>query len=492
MLHIRAPLRRFFYCKIERVACGRFYMIKKSLLFAVILLPLLFVSQGYAAGSELIEEGGHSAALTFLWIAVILLAAKLSGLVEKFGQPPVLGELIMGIVLGNLALAGISLFEPIKESAIIAFLAELGVVMLLFQIGLESNIHEMRMVGPRAFLVAAIGVVAPFLLGTYVIGPFLLPDLSFNAYLFLGAALTATSIGITARVFQDLGRVHDKEAQIVLEAAVIDDIMGLIILAVVSAIVTVGSISLGGVSWIIAKALIFLFGAIILGQIFAPSLGKAFSKISTGTGMKFTLAISLGLIFAFLADGVGLAPIVGAFAAGLVLDPVHFRFFKDPQIIEDVKKALSHTSKDVKQKILASMEPHAKRHVEDTIEPIAHLLVPIFFVMTGMAVNLEVFADPSLLLVALGVTLIAIIGKIVSGLVAGDVRKSIVGWGMVPRGEVGLIFAALGKSLGVISEEVFGILVIVVILTTLVVPPVLSFLLKREKPKTDILDLKHA
>ncbi|HEX9722482.1 MAG TPA: cation:proton antiporter [Candidatus Paceibacterota bacterium] len=142
---------------------------------------------------------------TFLWIAVILLAAKLASLVEKFGQPSVLGELVMGVILGNLALVGITVLEPIQHDSIITFLAELGVVILLFQIGLESNISKMKKVGARAFLVATIGVVAPFTLGTYVVGPWLLPGLSQNAYLFLGAALTATSVGITAAAF--LGKI---------------------------------------------------------------------------------------------------------------------------------------------------------------------------------------------------------------------------------------------------------------------------------------------
>ena len=180
----------------------------------------------------------HVFATTFLWIAVILIIAKTSSFIERIGQPPVLGELIAGVVVGNLALLGINVFEPIKRDPIIAFLAELGVVILLFQIGLESNIQKMRAVGMRAFLVAIVGVIAPFILGTYVAGPLLLPSLNFNAYLFLGATLTATSVGITARVFRDLGKLQTKEAQIVLGAAVIDDVLGLVILGVISAIFT--------------------------------------------------------------------------------------------------------------------------------------------------------------------------------------------------------------------------------------------------------------
>jgi Kef-type K+ transport system membrane component KefB len=429
------------------------------------------------------EEGGpaHGVGAAFLWIVIILLAAKLSTLVERLGQPPVLGELVMGVILGNLFLAGLDFFEPIKSEPIINFLAQLGVVILLFQVGLESNIEEMRRVGLRALLVASVGVVVPFLLATEVVGPLLLPGLPFNTYLFLGATLTATSVGITARVFRDLGRLQTAEAQIVLGAAVIDDVLGLIILAVVSAIVTEGTVSVGSVSWITLKAILFLVGAVILGQLLAPRLGALLSKIHTGTGMKFTLAISFGLTTAYLGEQIGLAPIVGAFAAGLVLDPVHFRFFEEPEIADEIRQSLHDAPPGLQKRVSTVLERHADRHVEDIIEPLGHFLAPIFFVITGMAVRLETLFNLPILLVALGVTLAAFVGKIAAGLVAGPVNKSIVGWGMIPRGEVGLIFAATGRAIGVVNDEVFSIIVIMVILSTLLPPPILTYLLKRDR-----------
>src|SRR3989344_9480740 len=221
---------------------------KKSFLFFVVLVGLFFVQVAPVLANSEAAGSAHSFAETFLWLALILLAGRLASLVERIGQPAVLGELIIGVVLGNLILVGLGIFENIKQDQFIAFLAELGVVILLFQIGLESNIEKMKQVGWRAFLVAGVGVVVPFILGTYLVGPWLLPGLGFNAYLFIGATLTATSVGITARVFKDLGKLQTSEAQIVLGAAVIDDVLGLIILSVVSAIATIGSISLGTVS----------------------------------------------------------------------------------------------------------------------------------------------------------------------------------------------------------------------------------------------------
>jgi Kef-type K+ transport system membrane component KefB len=427
------------------------------------------------------EGVGHNFAVTFFWIAIILLAAKISSLVEHFGQPSVLGELVLGVVLGNLALIGIGIFETPKNEPILNFLAELGVVILLFQVGLETNLAQMSRVGLSAAAVAVVGVIAPFALATFVVGPYLLPGLGFNTYLFLGAALTATSVGITARVFRDLGYLKSAEARVVLGAAVLDDILGLIILAVVTAVVTVGVVSLAKVVWIVFKAVAFLIITVGSGLIVAPYVNRLFSKINAGVGMKFTLLVSSGLIFAYLAELIGLAPIVGAFAAGLVLEPLHYRNFKEPEIIDDLRKSLTDAPLPVKTNVFRVIEAHSRHHAEELVEPVAHLFVPIFFVMTGMAVRLEVlFESPVVLLLALGVTVVAVIGKLVAGLAAsGGIDKIVIGWSMVPRGEVGLIFVSIGKSIGVISDELFSVIVIMVIITTLITPPILTYLLKR-------------
>lgn len=449
-------------------------------LFFAFVVFLLSPFPIFAAEEAAHSTGGHGDfAITFFWIALILIAAKIASLVEKWGQPSVLGELLIGVILGNLSLLGIHFFDSIKVDSIIAFLAELGVVILLFQIGLESNIAEMRKVGVRAVLVAVLGVVAPFVLGTYIVGPIILPGLSPGAYLFMGAALTATSVGITARVFRDLGKLQSKEAKIVLGAAVIDDVLGLIILAVISALVVTGAVSVGIISVIVAKSIIFLVGAVVLGQIFASRISHFFSLINTGMGMKFTIAISFGLVFAYLAQIIGLAPIVGAFAAGLVLDPIHFRFFKDPEIVSEFKGILVNLKVKSKEKILARLNYYANRHLEEVIEPIALFLVPIFFVYTGINVDLTTFFNPQVIVAGLALTVVAFVGKVISGVAAGNAKKLIVGIAMVPRGEVGLIFATIGRQLGVVNDEVFSIIIIMVILTTLVTPPLLAVLLKR-------------
>jgi Kef-type K+ transport system membrane component KefB len=200
--------------------------------------------------------------------------------------------------------------------------------------------------------------------------------------------------------------------------------------------------------------------------------------------MKFTMAISFCFVFAYLGQKFGLATIVGAFAAGLVLDSVHFKYFKDPEIIEDIQKEINELDHKIRGRFLSIIHHHSRQHVEDLIRPTALLLVPLFFVITGMNVKLDTMLNLPVLIKALMITIIAILGKVVSGLVAGRVNKLLVGFGMVPRGEVGLIFATIGKELNVISDELFSIIVAMVILTTLLTPPILSFILKKQEEKT--------
>lgn len=450
-------------------------------LFVAIVGQLLLPPAAIAAGGA---QAAHTATL-FLWIAVILIAAKIGCLVDRIGQPMVLGELVMGIALGNLALIGIDWLEPIESEEIIFFLAQLGVVILLFQIGLESNVNTMLKAGPRALTVAVIGVVCPFILGTWIVGPWLLPGMSFSAYLFLGATLTATSVGITGRVFRDLGQIQLPSAQIVLGAAVIDDVLGLVILAVVSAIVSSGSVDALGVSVILGKAIAFLVGSLLIGRAIAPRISWIFARIHTGVGMKFTLVICTCLVFAFIAQLMDLAPIVGAFAAGLVLDEVHFRDFERPELDRELHHALEGAGQAVKAKVDRVLAHNSEKHMEHLIEPVGHFLVPFFFVVTGMQVKLDLLANLHAVAIAIALTAAAVLGKLVSGLAAGKGNGWLVGWGMVPRGEVGLIFAVVGKGLGVMTDEEFSIIVIMVILTTLITPPVLAASLKRRN-KNDV------
>lgn len=442
----------------------------KTLTLILFCLPF----SAHAAGSEVVGEN-------LLWLALILMAARIfSPLAGRFGFPAVLGELLLGVLLGNLSLLGLHYFESIPQDPIIAFIAELGVIVLLLQIGLETRLKDLIEVGGTAIVVGSVGIVVPFVLGVFMIGPWLLPGMSQNTYLFLGATLAATSVGITGRVFRDLGQLDIPAARIVLGAAVIDDVLGLVILAVVSSLVQAGSVSIGEVGGIIAQAVLFLGGSIWLGRLIAPHSSRLLAKLDAGHSMLFAQVLATALALAWLAHAIGLAPIIGAFAAGLLFEPIFLRHFQRPSIVREIEPLLPTDCPGLAEKLRPVLERHSGHQHEHMIEPIGYFFVPVFFVLTGMQVNLSTLSDPSIVAIALGLTVVAIVGKLVSGLFARRAGGWIVGWGMVPRGEVGLIFASVGATLGVIDESLFSVIVIMVILTTLVTPPMLTWLLKRQ------------
>jgi len=434
-----------------------------------------------------LAAGGGAVGENLLWLALILMSARLfAPLAQRVGFPAVLGELLLGVFLGNLSLLGVGLFETIAKDPIIAFIAELGVIVLLLQIGLETRLADLVKVGARATAVGCIGIAVPFALGAFVVGPWLLPGQAQNTYLFLGATLAATSVGITGRVFRDLGKLGTPAARIVLGAAVIDDVLGLVILAVVTSLVEAGSVSVGEVGRIVLEAVGFLAGSIWVGRKIAPHSSRWLARLDAGPSMLFAQVLATALALAWLAHAIGLAPIIGAFAAGLLFEPLFLKDFETPRIVQEIEPVMRDPeSRPLMDRLLPILQKHAGHQHEHMIEPIGYFFVPVFFVLTGMQVDLATLADPRIVAIALGVTGAAVVGKLAAGFFAGTAGKWIVGWGMVPRGEVGLIFAMVGKQLGGMDEAMFSVIVIMVILTTLITPPVLTWLLRRRPAGAD-------
>lgn len=366
---------------------------------------------------------------------------------------------------GNLHLLGIRGLEGTATDPYVDILTRIGVVVLLFSVGLESTIRDILNVGLSSLLVALLGVAAPFGLG-WAVGAWLLPSHSTYAHAFLGAALCATSVGITARVLQDIGKSRDKEARIILGAAVIDDVLGLIILATVSGIIFAAGegekMSILSQTLVALKAGGFLVVALLLGSFLTP---KIFSRAAKLRGPGVLLGISLAFCFllSFLSGIAGLAPIVGAFAAGLLLESVPFQEFGERQI----------------------------HYLEDALRPLMEFLVPVFFVQMGAKVDVRVFASPGALWLALALTVAAVAGKQLCslGVLGKGINRWAVGFGMIPRGEVGLIFASIGATLMLGGERIidgttYSAVVIMVLVTTLITPPLLKWTLV-DQPKED-------
>ena len=458
---------------------------KNTALISVATAVMLVVSSQSALASPAVGEVTHFGA-TFFIFAVILLAGKIGNFVERFGQPAVIGELLAGIGLSALGYFGWSLIADASASSAISFLASLGALLLLFSIGLESNLHEMKKVGVSAIGVALIGVIVPFILGAYFLAPIFFPESNTNTHLFIGASMVATSVGITCSVFRSLNISRSRAAQTVLGAAIIDDVLGLIVLAVVSAMVVGGEVTASSVAVIAFKSFGFLVGAIVLGRLVAGRISTLLRKIHTGVGMKIAIAIGFALMFGYVAELFGLEPIIGAFAAGLLLDSVHFKDFDDAEVITDIKNHEFASNED-RASLLRIINKHRETHVDDLVSTLGHIFIPVFFVYTGMQINFGSLLQPDLYVTATIIAIVASLGKLASGIFAkGSIReKLLIGTSMIPRGEVGLVFAATGRSLGVLDDQIFSTVVLVVMMTTFIAPPLINRLAQEREQSSN-------
>lgn len=412
---------------------------------------------------------------------------------QRFHQPPVLGELLMGVLFGNLGYflhipeisflrEGNGIFEILPDllsghsvsHAVVSFInqsrdvlfiqnalqgpqgadlikiayvldvfSRYGLIYLLFMVGLETSWHDLKQVGRPAFQVASIGVMAPIALGIVVLYAFF-PHYTFHTQLFVAATLSATSVGITARVLKDLKKIRTREAKIILGAAMIDDVLGLFILAIVSSIILQGHLS----PWLLLQILLSSAFFFILAIRFGPFLVRKCVQYLTFLEpweAKLVIAFVFLMLMSWLASLLQLSSIIGAFTAGLILDDELF---------------------------LQTGQKNAGQKIKELMGPLQFLLAPLFFFIMGMQVKFESFMNVQVLSLSLLLTVIAIIGKLVGGLGASSkCQRLFIGIGMLPRGEVGLIFASMGRSLSVVSEELYTAIIVMVILTTVIAPP---------------------
>jgi Kef-type K+ transport system membrane component KefB len=433
------------------------------------MVNLLAVAEGVTVNESIVFAG------VLLSLVMIYIASKLGGEISNYlGFPPVLGELIGGVIIGISALklvvfpeGGATAVDSLlmqflqfttnsspevvgvifqENGEIISILSELGVFILLFEIGLESNLSELLKVGTQAVLVAIVGVAVPFAAGT--LGLIYFFHAPVIPAVFAGAALTATSIGITSRVLAELGQLTSKEGQIILGAAVVDDVLGIIVLAVVASLATTGEVDVKEVAIIIASAVGFLLGVLFAGGLINQAFLSMAGFFKTRGGI-IVPALVLAFILGYIGTVLKLEAILGAFAAGLVLDDTDKR--------EDLEKLT---------------------------KPIADILVPIFFVVVGARTDLGVLnpavpANRTGLVIAAFLIVVAILGKVATGLaVFGQpgINRLAIGVGMIPRGEVGLVFAAVGTASGTLSQSLDVAIILMVIVTTFLAPPLLRFI----------------
>jgi len=464
----------------------------------------LMILPSVAAAVEFHVSHNDPVAPVILGVTGILFVALLGRFsARKLGFPSVIGELIMGIVVGNIAFyyqvdlitvlrEGPAIFdtmdnllkgedlelaclnavgvqgtwhildilrgphgnEILQVAHTVDVFSRYGIIFLLFLVGIETSVDEMRQVGPNSSRVAIIGVLLPFVLGMLA-SNLLIEDVELHTSMFLGATLAATSVGITAMVLQEMKMEQTEIAHTILGAAIIDDVLGLLMLAIISGIVLTGSVDLVHISITVVTATVFLVATIYVGPYFIRLFVRMFCRLDIVEAKMFVSYLFV-MVMAWMANLAGLATIIGAFAAGLILHDAYFESWDD-----DRKCPVT---------------------IKDLIMPLEVILVPIFFVLMGLQVKLETFLQKDVMLLAVGLLVAAVIGKILSGFGAfSSKNKLAIGIGMMPRGEVGLIFAAIGKSLGVLDDALFSAVVLMVVVTTLLSPPMFKHCLKRCK-----------
>ena len=410
--------------------------------------------------------------LLLLLTSLLLALIAMRWVSDRLGQPSVLGELLLGVAIGNIGIwLEIPFFQIVMHAeatkssvgsssaahiaSVFSTLAELGAVLLLFTAGLETSVAKMKQVGAAAIGVAAIGVIAPFALA-FATCLLLHISMPLSGHLFLAATLSATSVGITAAVLKEMEVMDRLESKIILGAAVIDDLLGLVLLAIVARMAAGGNVELLPVVKTIAIAALLIGLTLWVGERFARGTEAVLERLDQHNGREFS-ALALAFGFAAIAESVGLAAIVGAFAAGLVM-------------------------KDHVTSVSTGADDSSPESISGLITPIERFLAPMFFLYVGMQVELDSVLDAHTALLSLIFTLCAVAGKMVAGLAAGSrLDRLSVGIGMVPRGEVGLVFLGVGRGLGAVSDSLFAALVIVVFVTTIITPPSLKWSLAREK-----------
>jgi Kef-type K+ transport system membrane component KefB len=381
----------------------------------------------------------------FLQLAIILISARFAAEVaSRFGAPSVIGELLAGVVLGP------SLLGWIEVTEVIRLLAEIGIILLLFEVGLETDIRRLKRSGGESVVVALGGFIAPFVFG-YLVCRYLFGQ-EILLSLFVGGALTATSIGVTVRILRDVGRQESREGQVVLGAAVIDDVLGVLLLALLYEFSRSGDLSLVNVGRLAAFVGLFFLLAPVAAKLMSTLIGR-YHRVTEMPGLVATVIVSLVLVFAWMAHAVGAPELLGGFAAGLALSR---RFF------------LPFGTALARDELLAD-------EVERDMKPIVQLFTPIFFVTVGLSLDLRQvdWGSAFVWLFSISLGVVAIAGKIAGGYLLFRehwLMRSAIGMAMVPRGEVGLIFAELGRSAGVFDDATYAAMVLVIVYTTLFSP----------------------
>ncbi|MFN8769620.1 MAG: cation:proton antiporter [Neisseriaceae bacterium] len=447
---------------------------KKILLSMIIFI--CFVNLAYA--SNVISDNSHNP-VVFLWLVVFIFLSRSLSIVKKVGLPIVVGEILSGVILGDLGRFGITIFTSAESNEIIKFLAELGSIILMFEIGLESKLSDLRKNFRVGFIVALSGSILTFT-GGFLVSKYLLPNDNILRNLLFGVITAATATGISAKTFKDMKIIRSREVKIVLVASIIDELFSILSFGIISSMILTTTVSLFHISIGLLQVLAFFIFAIVFGQWITPFITKWSIKIHAGINMKIGVLLIICFLFSWIAYISGLATVIGAFIAGLVLDQIYFNSFAKSSFFIDLREiAYNMENTQVKQDLFNLIQKQESRTLEELIKPLSLLFVPVFFIYIGLMLKVDILFQKNTLMLTLILLTISFAGRIISGFFTKKqyykLNNLVIGLGMTPIGEAGLIFAAFGKSMGLIDEVSLAAIVATLVISSIITPILIKF-----------------
>lgn len=417
----------------------------------------------------------------YLWLVIFIFLSRSLSFVKKVGLPLAVSEILTGIILGQLHLLGINLFTTAEDNTIIRFLAELGAIILMFEIGIESKFSDLRRNFKRGIKLAIIGSILTFA-GGFIISWLLIQDSNIKVNLLMGLICAATATGISAKTFKEMNIIHTKEVKIVLVSSILDELISIICFGVISVMLVSASFSLSSISLSLIQALIFFIFAAIFGRWIVPLITTRSTKIHAGINMKVGVLLTICFLFSWVAHSLGLAFVVGAFIAGLILDEIYFKTFSRSNFLIQLRDLSMQVSDDkLRRKLTNVIRIQEGQTIKELLKPISHLFVPIFFIYIGMMLNIDDLIHPTTLIITLALLGISFFGRILSGFVirGEKINHLILGLGMTPIGEAGLIFAVFGKIVGIIDENVLSAIVSTLVIASILTPVLIKFAIRK-------------
>lgn len=448
--------------------------------FLLFLITASITKFSYAA--EALDHSSGYDPVILLWLVIFIFLSRSLSIVKKFGLPMVVGEILSGIILGELHVFGINLFQYAETDTVMRFLAEFGAIILMFEIGLDSKFSELRRNFRTGVKVAMSGTIFTFGSG-FLISKYIIPGSTLSLNLLMGVILAATATGISAKTFKEMGILRTKEVKIVLVASIIDELVSIIFFGIISALIIDAAFNLANLSISLIKVIGFFAFAAVFGNWITPLVTKWSIKIHAGINMKIGVLLTICFLFSWVAHQLGLATVIGAFIAGLILDQVYFRSFSKSNFFIQLKFLKSQvTDTQLKYEFTQLINNQEDKALEELLKPLSHVFVPVFFIYIGMLLDIHQLVNPTTLYITAALLIASFGGRILSGyLIRGKtINKLIIGLGMTPIGEAGLIFAMFGRITGIVNDVVFSAVVSALVIAAILTPVLIKYAINRD------------